>query len=217
MATSNIASCHKRGTHAKQCSLFTQAKLLNCFRKLFWVHIAKKIEKNLAENSIPSAKTHFSSSTSPPSWFPNMSSTQRRNAIRGRSKSAFYMPYDAVRKIYVHRNSLTNMCILHVPAGVHLLERVWKCMNTGVLYALYVAYRTLGHLQCPAGSSGLSSPGVSFSSRILAAANKWICDCSLSWSQLISVASQIFRMPAGFRISESNQRIWCKTFSEQWN
>ena len=73
------------------------------------------------KNSIPSAKTHFSSSTSPPSWFPNMSSTRRERAFQ-KYLTCHTMP----RKIYIYRGRLVHVCILHVPAGVHTLEIVWN-------------------------------------------------------------------------------------------
>lgn len=124
MATSNIASCHKRGTNAKQCSLFTQAKLLNCFRKLFWVHVAKKIEKIWPKTQFQAPKHispllllhHPDFQTCPP----------RNDATREGVPRVRNMPYDAVRKIYMHRDGLTNMCTVHVPAGVHILEIVWN-------------------------------------------------------------------------------------------
>lgn len=67
--------------------------------------------------------------------------------------------------------------------------------------------RTIPYPGSLAVSSGLSSPGVSFSSRILAAANKWICDCSLSWSQLLHKSSQCRLVSASQnRIKESGAR-----------
>ena len=72
----------------------------------------------------------------------------------------------------------------------------------GIAVSYYVPYRTLGHLQCPVACPHpvfLSRLG---SSQLPTNESVIVASVDLSWSQLHKSS-----MPAGFRISESNQRI----------
>ena len=96
---------------------------LNCFRKLFWVHIAKK-------------------------------SGQKLNSKRQNTFLLFYFSTILISKHVLHathRDSLTNMCILHVPAGVHILEIVWNNMKWSwmvVVYRCPITYHTVPWVTC---------------------------------------------------------------------